>query len=73
MAGNDNRLAHLTEASHEVPHFNPGTRIKSTQGLIQQQHLRVMQEDSSQSQSLGLTTRQGIGKGIPFKVQVDDL
>ena len=73
VARDDDRLAHRTEPAHQGPHFDTGSRVQSAQWLIQKQNGWIVQKRSSQSESLGLAAREGVGIGIAFEVQVDDI
>ncbi|GDX91751.1 hypothetical protein LBMAG46_17580 [Planctomycetia bacterium] len=71
MAADDDSFAHLSESSEEISDFDAGAGVQSAGGLIQQQHLRVVQQCAGQSDALSLSAGQFVDHGIAFEGHID--
>jgi len=73
VAGNHDGFAMLAEAAEHGPHLDAGPRIKAGKGLIQQQHLRLVQEHAGQAQTLCLPAAKCVGIGVALEIEIDQI
>src|ERR1700691_716313 len=66
MCGQENRLAALADAAHQVPDGAPRLLGKSRCQLVEKHHFRVVDQRKRNEQSLLLAPRQGHEPGVPL-------
>ena len=52
VAGNQDRLTHLSESFQQLADFDAGAGIETARRFVKQEQFRVVQENSSQRQPL---------------------
>ena len=61
MRGKQNRLSRLLESAHNLPQPPPGLRIKAGRRLIQEDHVRIVDQGQGYSQALRLPAGKSSG------------
>ena len=52
VAADDDRLAERPELAQQLPQLDPGARVETRRGLVEQQHLRLVDQRVGEAQSL---------------------
>src|SRR5580693_8507564 len=66
MSGQENRLAAVADAPHQLPDGTPRLGIEACGELIKKDHLRIVNQRQGNEESLLLAAREGHEPGIPF-------
>ena len=71
MAGDEDRLAHALQPLEQVSHLDAGPGIKAAGRLVEQEHLRVVQQHPRQPQPLRHPTGEARHQFVALRGQVD--
>ena len=66
------RLAHGPQLFEEFAHLDAGAGVEAAGRLVQQQHLRFVEEHAGQAQPLRHAARQARDQGIALVVEIDE-
>ena len=71
VAGDHDRLAQLAQMLDDPADFDPHPRVQPAGRLVEQQHLRIVQQHAGQPQPLRHAAGKAGGQGIALVVQAD--
>ena len=71
VARNHDRLAHVAQPLEQAANLDPCPRIESAGRLVEQQHLRIVQQHAGQAQPLRHAARQAGDEGVALVAQFD--
>ena len=67
------RLAHLPQLLEQFAHLDAGPRVEAAGRLVEQQHLRLVQQHAGQAEPLRHAARQARDQGVALVAEVDQL
>ena len=67
------RLAHVAQLLEQLAHLDAGPRVEAAGRLVEQQHLRVVQQHAGQAEPLRHAARQARDQGVALVAEVDQL
>ena len=73
MAADQDRLAEAAQLAQELAQLDAGPRIEAGCGLVEQQHLRIVDEGVGEAQALLHAARQALDVGVALVREVDQL
>ena len=73
VAADDDGLAHRTELAEELAKLDPRARIETGRRLVEEQHLRVVDEGVGEAQPLLHAARQVLDVGVAPIAEIDQL
>ena len=73
VAGDQDRLAHVAQLLEQAAHLDAGPRVEAAGRLVEQQHLRLVQQHAGQAEPLRHAARQARDQGVALVAEVDQL
>ena len=73
VAADDDGLAHRTELAEELAKLDPRARVETGRRLVEEQHLRVVDERVGEAQPLLHAARQVLDVGVALVAEIDQL
>src|SRR5438874_10727966 len=70
MARDQDGLPHVAQFFEQAAHFDAGAWIEAARRLVQEKHLRFVQQYSRQTEALGHPARKTGYQGVAFVTQV---
>ena len=73
MCCDEDRLAQRAQLAQELAQLDPGPRVEPGRGLVEQQHLRVVDQRVGEAQPLLHAARQALDVGVALSAEVDQV
>ena len=73
VAADEDGLAERAELAEQLAQLDPGARVEAGGGLVEQQHLGVVDERVGEAQALLHAARQALDVGVALVGEVDQL
>ena len=73
VAADDDRLAERAQLAEQLAQLDPGARVEAGRRLVEEQHLRVVDERVGEAQALLHAAREALDVGVALVAEVDEL
>ena len=73
VAADDDRLAEGAQLAEQLPQLDAGARVEAGRGLVEQQHLGVVDERVGEAEPLLHAARQALDVGVALVAEVDEV
>ena len=73
VAADDDGLAHRAQLAEQLAQLDPGARVEARGRLVEQQHLRIVDQRVGQAQPLLHPAREGLDVRVALVAEVDQL